>query len=85
MKLSAKNLHSITGCPGRRKLFSVLTGLLFLTLGLSLGLLPPLKGWLIAQQYVRNAAPGRVEGGRGTTVMGDAIDDAIASMKNEGS
>ena len=26
-------------------------------------------------------APGRVEGGRGTTVIGDAIDDAIASTK----
>ncbi len=32
-----------------------------LVLGLSLGLLRPLKGWLIAQQYVKNAAPGRVE------------------------
>jgi uncharacterized protein (DUF983 family) len=33
-----------------------------LTLILSLGLLRPLKGWLIAQQYVKNAAPGRIEG-----------------------
>jgi uncharacterized protein (DUF983 family) len=33
-----------------------------LTLALSLGLLRPLKGWLIAQQYVRGAEPGQVEG-----------------------
>jgi uncharacterized protein (DUF983 family) len=32
-----------------------------LTLILSLGLLRPLKGWLIAQQYVKGAAPGQVE------------------------
>jgi uncharacterized protein (DUF983 family) len=32
-----------------------------LTLGLSLGLLRPLKGWLIAQQYVRNAAPAQFD------------------------
>ena len=32
-----------------------------LTLGLSLGLLRPLKGWLIAQQYVRKAAPAQFD------------------------
>jgi len=33
-----------------------------LVLGLSIGLLRPLKGLLIAQQYVRRAAEGRLEG-----------------------
>jgi uncharacterized protein (DUF983 family) len=32
-----------------------------LVLGLALGLLRPLKGLLIAQQFVRDAAPGRVD------------------------
>ncbi|HZP20593.1 MAG TPA: DUF983 domain-containing protein [Bauldia sp.] len=32
-----------------------------LVLGLSLGMLRPLKGWLIAQQYVHRAAPGQID------------------------
>ena len=32
-----------------------------LVLGLSLGLLRPLKGWLIAQQYRHRAEPGRID------------------------
>ncbi|WP_421724586.1 DUF983 domain-containing protein [Bauldia sp.] len=34
-----------------------------LVLALSLGLLRPLKGWLIAQQYRHRAREGRVDGG----------------------
>ena len=34
-----------------------------LVFGLSLGLLRPLKGWLVAQQYRHNAAPGRIDAG----------------------
>lgn len=33
-----------------------------LVLGLSIGLLRPLKGFLIAQQYIHRAAPGRLDG-----------------------
>lgn len=32
-----------------------------LVLGLALGLLRPLKGWLIAQQYRHRAAEGRID------------------------
>jgi uncharacterized protein (DUF983 family) len=32
-----------------------------LTLALALGALRPVKGWLIAQQYVKDADPGRIE------------------------
>jgi uncharacterized protein (DUF983 family) len=34
-----------------------------LILALSLGLLRPLKGWLVAQQYRHRAEPGRIDGG----------------------
>ena len=33
-----------------------------LTIGLSLGLLRPLKSWLVAQQYRHRAAEGRIDG-----------------------
>ena len=32
-----------------------------LVLGLSIGMLRPLKGWLIAQQYIHRAAPGQID------------------------
>ncbi|ABS62297.1 protein of unknown function DUF983 [Parvibaculum lavamentivorans DS-1] len=35
-----------------------------LTLALTVGLLRPLKGWLVAQQFRHRAEEGRLEGGR---------------------
>ena len=35
-----------------------------LTLALTIGLLRPLKGWLVAQQFRHRAEEGRLEGGR---------------------